>query len=239
MEYLHPNNIAYRAEITQYIGFARYLLGDRDAAERAYKEALSLSQAARDGEGVLTAMIRLGQIHELRNQLHEAFETYHKVLKIAGKDPPPLVTLAYIGLARIYYDWNDLEKAEKYAEQSHQLASLCEQVIDRLISSELFLSRLKITLRDPVSADQFITQAENHARQYDFTVRFPDIAAARALLYLYKGDIDAAAQVILHEDRWLVYAEVLIAQGNPSAALAIIVPRRQKMEKEKLADQCL
>ncbi len=239
MEFLHPNNIAYRAEVTIYIGFARYLLGDRDAAELAYKEALSLAQAAGDEEGVLTATIRLGQIHELRNQLHEAFETYQKVLKMTGEDPPPFATLAVIGLARIYYNWNDLEMAEKFAEQSHQLARLCEQVIDRLISSELFLSRLKITQKDPVSADQFLTQAEQHARQYDYTVRFPDIAAARAILCLYKGDTDAAAQLVQHEDRWLVRAEVLIAQGNPSAALAIIVPHRQKMKEKRLDDQLL
>ena len=239
MEFLHPNNTAYRSEVTQYIGFARYLLGDRDAAELAYKEALSLAQSARNDEGVLMATIRLGQIHELRNQLHEAFETYQKVLKMAGEDPPPHATLAYIGLARIYYNWNDLEMAKKFAEESHQLARLCEQVTDRVISSELFLSRLKITQKDPVSADHFLTQAENHARQYDLKVRFPDIAAARAILCLYNGDTDAAAQLVQHEDRWLVRAEVLIAQGNPSAALAIIVPHRQKMEEKRLEDQLL
>lgn len=239
LEFLHPNNIAYRAGVTIYIGFARYLLGDRDAAELAYKEALSLAQAVGDEEGVLTATIRLGQIHELRNQLHQAFEIYQKVLRMTGEDPPPYATLAVIGLARIYYNWNDLERAEKYAEQSHQLARLCEQVIDRLISSELFLSRLKITRRDPVSADHFLTLAEQHARQYEYTVRFPDIAAARAILCLYQGDTDAAAQLVQHEDRWLVRAEVLIAQGNPSAALAIIVPHRHKMKEKRLDDQLL
>lgn len=239
MELLHPSNITNRAEVTIYIGFSRYLLGDRDAAELAYKEALSLAQAAGNDEVILTATIRLGQIHEIRNQLHEAFETYQKVIKMTGEDPPPFAMLALIGLARIYYNWNDLEKAEKYAEQSHQLARLCEQVIDRLISSELFLSRLKITQKDPFSADQFLTQAENHARQYDFTVRLPDIAAARALLCLYNGDTDKAAQLVQTEDRWLVRAEVLIAQGNPSAALDIIIRHRKKMEEGKLVDYLL
>jgi len=108
-----------------------------------------------------------------------------------------------------------------------------------LISSELFLSRLKITLGDPVSADQFLTQAEQHARQYDYTVRYPDIAAARAILCLYKGDTDAATQLVQDKDRLLVCAEVLIAQGNPSAALAIILPYRQKMKEQRLDDQLL
>ena len=239
MEFLHPKNITYRSEATQYIGFARYILGDRDAAELAYKEALSLAQAAGNDENVLMATIRLGQIHELRNQLHQAFETYLKALMMTGEDPPPLATLAYIGLARIYYDWNDLDRAEKYAVQSCQLARLCEQVIDRLISSELFLSRLKITQKDPVSAAHFLTLAENHARQYEYTVRFPDIAAARALLCLYNGDTDTAAQLVQNEDRWLVRAEVLIAQGNPSAALTLVVPYRMQMEEKKWEDQQL
>ena len=56
---------------------------------------------------------------------------------------------------------------------------------------------------------------------------------------LYNGDTDAATQLVQNEDRWLVRAEVLIAQGNPSAALAIIVPHRQKMEEKKLDDQLL
>ena len=239
MEFLHPKNIVYRAEVTLYTGFARYLLGDRIAAEVAYKKALSLAQTAGYNEGVVTATIRLGQIHELRNQLPQAFETYQKVLKMVGEDPPPLATLAYIGLARIYYNWNDLERAEEYAEQSHQLARLCEQVIDRLISSELFLSRLAIIRRNPESADRYLIQAEQHARQYDYTVRFPDIAAARAFLCLYNGDVDTAAQLVQDADRWLVRAEILIAQGHPSAALDIIVPHRQKMEEKNLEDQLL
>jgi LuxR family transcriptional regulator, maltose regulon positive regulatory protein len=239
IELLHPNNKSYRAEVTQYIGFARYILGDRDGAESAYKEALSLAQTAGNDEIVVMATIRLGQIHEMRNQQPQAFETYQKALIMAGEDPPPFATLAYIGVARIYYSWNDLGMAEKYAEQSYQLARLCEQVIDRLISSELFLSRLKITQRDLDSADHFLTLAEQHARQYDYTVRFPDIAAARATLCLYNGDTDAAAKLVQHEDRWLVRAEVLIAQGNPSAALAIIIPHRQKMEEKRFDDQLL
>ena len=68
MENLHPNNTAYRSAATLIIGFDHYILGNRDAAESAYKEALLLAQAAGDDDGVLLATIRLGQIHELRDQ---------------------------------------------------------------------------------------------------------------------------------------------------------------------------
>ena len=76
------------------------------------------------------ATIRLGQIHELRNQLHQAAETYQRVLQLMGEDPPPLATVAIVGLARIHMEWNELDSAEKYGEQGFQLARLCDQVID-------------------------------------------------------------------------------------------------------------
>ena len=143
LEYLHPNNTAYRSTATQIIGFARYVLGDRDAFEQAFTDALFLAQAVgifrRDYSDFTT-----GDDHELRNQLHQAAEKYQHSLQLLGEDPPPLATSAYVGLARIHLEWNELDSAEKYAEQAFKQAKLCEQVIDRLISSELVLSRLKL-----------------------------------------------------------------------------------------------
>jgi LuxR family maltose regulon positive regulatory protein len=249
MEFLHPNNIAYRSEVTQYIGFARYVLGDRDAAELAYKQALSLAQAAGNNELVELAVIRLGQIQELSNQLRQAFETYQKVLKLMGEDPPPLATLAYIGLARIYYEWNELDTAEKYAEQAFQQAKLCEQVIDRLISSEMVLSRLKLTRGDADGAAYWLSQAERNARQMNLPVRLPDIACAQALIHLYRGDTGAAAQIVQqydhlqydlkHNDILIFRARALVAQGDPSAALGILIPYIPQMEEKKWEDQRL
>ena len=54
LEYLHPNNTAYRSTATQIIGFAYYLQGDRDEADQAYTEALSLAQAGGDIPGIIT-----------------------------------------------------------------------------------------------------------------------------------------------------------------------------------------
>ena len=239
MEFLHPKNIAYRSEVTQYIGFARYVLGDRDAAELAYKEALSLAQAARNDEGAVMATIRLGQIHELRTQLHQAFDTYHQVLKLIGEDLPPFATLVYIGLARIHYEWNDLDTAEKYGEQSIQLARLCDQVIDRLISSELLMARLKLTRGDMEGAARFQSQAEQNAYQNEFAVRLPDIAAHHVLIHLFNGNINAAIQMAQKSNSPPTQALTLLAQSDPSAALALLLPHRRQMEEKGWIDSLL
>ncbi|MDO9088436.1 MAG: LuxR C-terminal-related transcriptional regulator [Anaerolineaceae bacterium] len=232
LEYLHPDNTTYRSSAIQYIGFAHYIQGDRDEADQAYNEALSLAQAAGDNEGVLLAITRLGQVHELRNQYHQAAEKYQHALQLIGEDPIPFTTVVYLGLARIYFEWNDLDTAEKYGELSFQLARLCDQVVDRLILSQLFMSQIKLIRGDVAGAANFLKQAEQNTRQWEFAARVPTIATQQVLMHLYQGNIDAAVQIAQQNDLPLLKARTLIAQGDPSAALAVLVPHRQNMEEK-------
>lgn len=232
MEYLHPNNTAYRSSATQILGFAHYILGDRDAAEQAYIKSLSLAQAAEDNEGVFLAITRLGQVHELRNQLHQAAEKYQHALQLIGEDPIPFASVVYLGLARIYFEWNDLDTAEKYGELSFQLGLLNDQVIDRAILSQLFMSGIRLTQGDLVGAASFLAQAEQNTRQKDFAVRLPSIAAQQVMIYLSQGNIDAAAQIAQQYDLPLLQARTLLAQGALPAALAVLESYRRQMEEK-------
>ena len=164
LEYLHPNNVAYRSIATQEIGFSHYIQGDLDAAEQAYNTALSLANLAGNYDGILLATTRLGQISEFRNKLYQAEEVYQRSLQLTGADATPFVTVAYVGLARIYLEWNDLESAEKYGEQGFRLAKLSDQVIDRLILSELFLCYLHLARGDLTGAAHWLSQAEQNVQ---------------------------------------------------------------------------
>lgn len=239
LEHLHPSKLGYRATAMQTLGFAHYLQGDRDAAESAYKDSLSLAQAVEDHDGVLAATTRLAQVHELRNQLHQAEETYQRALQVVGENLIPFASVVYLGLARIYFEWNDLDSAEKYGELSYQLGLLNDQVIDRLILSQLFMSRLRLIRGDAVGAASFLAQAEKNERQNDFTVRLPSIAATLALNHLNNGNVDAASQIAQQCDLPLIRAQVLLAQGNPATALALLVPYRQQMEEKQWKDALL
>ena len=68
LEYLHPNNLPYRSEALQAIGYAYYLQGDRAAAGRAYAEALALAQASGNMINTLLATTCLGQIQQLEKE---------------------------------------------------------------------------------------------------------------------------------------------------------------------------
>jgi LuxR family maltose regulon positive regulatory protein len=221
------------------MGFAYYLQDNLPEAGRAYAEALALGQASGDIINILLASIRLGQIQETGNQLHLAAETYRRVLQRIDEYSPPNSPVAYLGLARICYEWNDLDTAGQYGEQSLQLAKQYDQVIDRLILSELFLSQLKLTRGDAVGADLILSQTEQIVRQKKYTVRLPDIAYAQAMVHLHQGNVDEAAQLARQYKLLLMQARVCIARGDPSAALAALEQRRDEAEARSLADRVL
>jgi LuxR family maltose regulon positive regulatory protein len=232
LEYLHPNDLNNRSMAIRSMGFAYYLQEDLAAAGRAYAEALSLGQASGDIINILLASIRLGQIQEGENQFHLAAETYRRVLQRIDEYSPPNAPVAYLGLARIYYEWNDLTAAEQYGELSLRLAQQYDQVIDRVILSELFLVRLKLAQGDATGAAFILSQVEQTARQKSYIFRVQDIAAAQVMIHLHQGNLDAAFQLACENDIPLFRARVLIAQGDPSAAMGVLEPLRQKAEEK-------
>ncbi len=181
----------------------------------------------------------MGQIQEKENQLHRAAELYHKVLKLFGDYPQPNASEALLGLAHIRYEWNDLEAAEQYGQQSLQLAKQFDRAVDKFIPSEVFLARLKLARGDLDGAVALLAQTEQSARQNNFLLRMPEIAAVQVKVLLQQSQIAAAAQLVEQFDLPLTHARVALAQGDPPAALAILKPFRQQMEKKDWADESL
>jgi LuxR family maltose regulon positive regulatory protein len=101
------------------------------------------------------------------------------------------------------------------------------------------MSRLRLIRGDAVGAASFLAQADKNERQNDFTVRLPSIAATLALNHLNNGNVDAASQIAQQYDLPLIRAQVLLAQGNPATALALLVPYRQQMEEKHWEDALL
>jgi LuxR family transcriptional regulator, maltose regulon positive regulatory protein len=239
LEYLHPDNLPYRAVANWTMGFAYFLLGDRTAAGRAYTEAITLGQASGDIFTLILATSSLGNIQESENQLHTAEETYRKALKLIGNPPLPSAADAYLGLARISYEWNDLEAAERHGQQSLQLARQYERVIDRFIISEVFLARLKLAQGDVAGAAAILAQTDQSARQNNFVHRIPEIAAAQVLTLLRQSNLVAAADLAQTHKLPVSQARVHLAQGDTSAALAVLEPFRQQMQAKGWSDEQL
>ena len=238
LEYLHPDNLPERAAITWKMGYAYHLQGDRAAASQAYAEAMSTCEAIGRTAIAMMAAIGLGSIQESENQLSLAAQTYRRALQLAGDPPPASACEAHHGLARIFYQWNDLDAAQHHAQQSVLLARQIEHT-DKFVFCEVFLARLKLARGDVAGADAILADAYRSTRQHNFVNRIPEIAATQVLVLLRQGDLAAAAYLAQTHELPISQAHVLLAQGDTSKALTVLAPYRQQMEAKGWADELL
>ncbi|HNT77027.1 MAG TPA: LuxR C-terminal-related transcriptional regulator [Anaerolineae bacterium] len=239
LEYVHPDNLPFRFTANWALASASLLHGDRATAARACREGVVISQKSGDSFSMILATGDLGQIQELDNQLYPAAETYRRVLQLAGEYPQPNVAETYLGLARIHYEWNDLDAAEQYAQQSLQLARQFDRAIDRFIVSEVFLTRLQLARGDVAGAAAQVAQIEQSARQRHFVHRLPEIAAAQVDVLLRQGDVAAAAHLAQKHELPFSRARILLAQGDAAAALTLLSASRQQLEAKGWQDERL
>ena len=239
LEYLHPDNLLSRIRAIWTLGFAYQVQGDRAAARQAFTEAIAISQASGNIRFTIVAKISLGVIQEFENHLYQAAETYREGLQLAGDHPQPFENEGHLGLARIFYEWNDLEAAERHGQQSLQLARQFDSVIDRFVICEVFLARLKLAQGDVAGAAAMLAEAEQSVRQNNFVHRIPDVATEQVIVLLHQGNLAAAAQLAQAHELPISQARVYLAQGDPSAALALLSPLRQQMEAKDWQDERL
>ncbi len=239
LEYLAPDNLYSRFVANWTVAFAYRLRGERAAAGRAFTEALSTAKASGNVRGAFLATLCLGDMDELENRLHQAVENYRRALQLLGDQPPPSASEAYLGLARIFYEWDDLDAAQECAEQSLQLARQYDRLVDRLIVGQVFMARLKSARRDLAGAAAVLAEAEQSVRQNNFVHRMPEVAAAQVQVLLKQSNLHAAAELAQRFELPLSRARVLLAQADSSSALAALDLFRQQMEAKGWVDETL
>ncbi len=239
LEYLAPDNLVFRFSATWTMGMACHFRGERAAAGRAYAEALSIAESCGYVNGAVLATTCVGQIRELENQLSPAAEAYRRALQLTRDYAPPSASEVHLGLARISYEWNDVDAAEQHGQQSLQLARQYDRVVDRHVLSELFLARVRLARGDVAGAAAMLAETAQSVREDNFVHRIPEVAAAQVRVLLRQGDVAAAAQMARTHELPVSQARVLLAQGDPSAALALLLPLRRQMEVKGWQDERL
>jgi LuxR family transcriptional regulator, maltose regulon positive regulatory protein len=238
LQYLHPDNLPLRTATTWTLGHAHQLQGNRPAASRAYAEVISTGKSIGDSVYTIAATINLGQLQEADNRLPLAAESYRRVLQLAGDPPQPIACEACLGLARITYQWNDLDAAQQHGQRFVQLTRQMGSV-DSFASYDVVLARLKLARGDVAGAVAALAKAEAFVRQNNFEFRMPDVAAAQVLTLLHQGNLAAAAHLAEMHDLPVSLARVHLAEGDTSAALATLEPVRRQAEAKGWEDERL
>jgi len=241
LEYLHPGDLSSRVTAYWVIGFAYTLQRDPARAREAYTEAIALSQASGNTFGTILATIGLGQVQkQTTSSLRQPRPTGASCnwLAISHFRLSVKRILALLVSSTHGTNWRKLSST---GTRALRLAQQYDQgVIDRFIVSEVFSCPLatgprrcgwcsRSTRFRPVSP----------RRQQHFMLRLPEIAAAQVLVLLHQGNLAAAAHLAQMHELPLSQARVYLAQGDPSAALAVLEPWRQQGEARDWRDERL
>ncbi|MCI3920397.1 LuxR C-terminal-related transcriptional regulator [Paenibacillus sp. TRM 82003] len=195
MAYLHAELLPVRMTMLWLIGFASHLRGDPAVAREAYSEAITMDRRLGGGMIGSLASVGLGNLHAADHRLYEAEECYRNVLLTTGDLPMQAVCEAYMGLARIYYEWNELENAMQHAQQSMELARQALSY-DTIVTCQLFVVRVKLACGDSAGAAAFAAEAKRFAHDRRLLHRFAEIADAQALVDRRRGTVGNGGRVM-------------------------------------------
>jgi LuxR family maltose regulon positive regulatory protein len=239
LEYLSPDNLTTRSMTTLALGVGYMQKGNRAEAIQSYEAARSGSQKIGDNFGTSIATMALGNMYEMENKLYLAAETQRQALQLFGAVPINIAYESHLGLARIFYQWNDLDRAQHHGEKSVHLARQYDETIDRYIICEVFLTYLKLAQGDVAGAAALLTETNQSVQQYNYFHRIPEVAAAQMVLFLHQGKLEAAADLAKKHELPLSQARVHLAAGEPKTALAVLEPWRRQVEVRGWQDERL
>ena len=217
-----------------FLAVAEWLHGRLAEAERAF--AASVTGWRETGQPTLIAWgcYELALIQRARGRLDAAALTCEQALDslVMSGRPPPAAGPGYVGLADIAYQRGELDLALRQATEG---IALCRQFVytTPLASGLATLAMIRQATGDPAGALEAITEAER-ASPGPAGMLNP-VPATRARLLLAQGDLAAAARFVqenglgpddepdyARESAHLVLARILLAQGQPGPALALL-----------------
>ena len=104
--------------------------------------------------------------------------------------------------------------------------------VDTFALYGIFLARLKLAQKDTVGAAAILAETEVFVRQHHFAHLLPIVAATKVLMMLQQGTVAAAVLLAETYDLPISLARVHLAQGDSTAALALLeTVRRQTAAK--------
>ena len=221
LEYLDPKNLAPRTGAQLTLGHAHTLSGNRAEAMRTHVEALAVSREIGYSMTTVLAMIGIGNLHLMNNQLAVSRDTFEQLLTEAGDPPWPIFSEAHLGLGWIHYQWNDLPRAEEHLRQAYALAEQYEN-LDRTVPCDWLSACLAMAHHDPTTALTRLGRTRQFAQNQGFRYHLPDLVAEECRIRVLQNDVDGAATLANQSGTPRDQARVALAQGDGATALTLL-----------------
>ncbi len=220
------------------LAMADWLRGRLPEAERGFASSITAWREARPALALAAWGYRsLGQVQRAQGRLGAALRTYRLAAAITAdvrQAVAPTAGTGNVGLAEIAYARGDLDTARRHVTES--ITRNRELVYTPLLAIGLaLLAWIKQAEGDPAGAMESMGEAARLAPDPGITSLLNPVPAERARLLLAQGDVAAPGRWVQErglsaddelayprEAEYLVLARVLVAQGLPGRALALL-----------------
>jgi LuxR family maltose regulon positive regulatory protein len=220
---------ASRSVVALNLGMAQWYRGRLGEAEQTLTEAERAGRGSGNHYVRFAALAFLGRVQTARGRSRKAAVFCQRIVEEGGQSP--VVAVGHYDLARLSYEWNDLESAVEHLEQGIEL-SRRSNATEFTAGGCGTLAVVRQTQGDTAAAQSALRQTESLLDQADISPATRlRILIARILVALGQGDIEAAALAAgqapkLEESGsfpdylslMLAQARLLLAQGKQSAA---------------------
>jgi LuxR family maltose regulon positive regulatory protein len=231
---IKPGERLLSASVHGFLAVAEWLRGRLTEAERAFASSVTGWHEA--GQLTLTAWgwYELVLLRRAQGRLDAAALTCEQALSslVTSGRPLPAAGPSHVGLAEIAYQRDELDVALRHATEG---IALCRQFVYTvpLANGLGTMAMIRQATGDPAGALEAMTEA-GQAYPAPAGLLNP-VPALRARLLLAQGDLAAAARFpqetgldpddepdYAREPGYLVLARILLAQGRPGQALALL-----------------
>jgi len=208
------------------IAHEELLNGQLNEAEETLKQARQINERVENPHGALAARHLQAQVCMRRGNLRQAQTMYQHILDDVGADPELSDDRghALAGLAALYYEWNDLDRAAALATEAQTIAH-------SLNASEILTPAVQVMARVHHARGD-VSQAQQLLNDTLVTIMSPlhwqEIHLTRMELALADGNLDAVQRWhaqhsnsdhtfrphLLHEREALLNTRLLMAQNE-------------------------
>jgi len=233
----------FRTTALSHLGQAQRLVGDRQAAIQTLRQAVSLGQQLNhdlitmEALGYLTLL--LYQQGELREALLLCEQAVNQHADALGR-PLPVVGLVCIPLGALYFEIDDLERAEHFLTTG---IALCQQMgtIYFTLAGQRLLAKLHYVRGEIDRAWEILTAARHLAAQSENERRIRMVKAVIAELQLQQRQIAEAARTLADlpeaaearsEQENSAIARLLLAQNQGETAHRLLCQLEQTAQSQ-------
>lgn len=230
---LPPQSLQWRGTCLGFLGAEAVLNGQLYAAGQIFQEALALYEAAGNHYATRAGKLALGDLALTQGSLRQASALFQGVLDGAREDRADR-DWALLGLATCAYAWNDMETADRQAQQALDLGS---ELGDMLMQAHATLIAAQVAYargQSPQAHDVLATMLARMSARPLALLRH-DVRQAQAGFWLMDGYLAAVEQWVAaraeetvalpgayQEGDDLLIVRLRIAQGDPETALSLL-----------------